>query len=107
MQPHSSAQSDRITLTIDPELQDIVPIFLENRHKDIETLRGCLAAKDFDTIRILGHRMKGDGGGYGFQVISDIGGAMELAAGRHDHPAVDRLTSQLADFLSRVTIVYK
>ena len=107
MQPHSSGRSDRITLTIDPELEGIVPIFLENRHKDIQTLRGCLAAKDFDTIGVLGHRMKGDGGGYGFQEISDIGEGMELAAGRHDHPAIERLTAQLADFLSRVTLVYR
>jgi len=107
MQPYPLGAGDRITLTIDSDLADIVPIFLENRQKDIQTLRACLAARDFETIRILGHRMKGDGGGYGFQVISDIGGAMELAAGRHDHPAIDRVTTQLADFLSRVTVVYK
>ena len=99
--------SNPITLTIDSDLEDIVPIFLRNRHKDVETLRTSLAARDFETIRMLGHRMKGDGGGYGFQAVSDMGGAMELAAGRHDHPAVERLTAQLADFLSRVTVVYK
>jgi len=96
-----------ITLTIDSDLEDIVPIFLRNRQKDIETLRTSLAAKDFETIRMLGHRMKGDGAGYGFQAVSDMGGAMELAAGRHDDPAIERLTAQLADFLSRVTVVYR
>jgi HPt (histidine-containing phosphotransfer) domain-containing protein len=99
--------SDRITLTIDSDLKDIVPVFLRNRHKDLETLRTSLATKDFETIRMLGHRMKGDGGGYGFQAGSDMGGAMELAAGRHDHPAIERLTAQLADFLSRITVVYR
>lgn len=107
MQPPHTDSTGRITVTIDPELEEIVPIFLENRRKEIQTFRSCLAAQDFDTIRILGHRMKGDGGGYGFQAISDIGGAMELAAGRHDQPAIERLTGQLLDFLSRLTVVYR
>ena len=107
MQSSHGDSSNRITLTIDLELEEIVPIFLGNRHRDVETLRTSLAAKDFETIRMLGHRMKGDGGGYGFQAISDMGDAMELAAGRHDHPAIERLMTQLADFLSRVTVIYK
>jgi len=107
MQPLDINATGRITVTIDPELQEIVPIFLGNRRKDIQTFRACLINQDFDTIRTLGHRMKGDGGGYGFQAISDIGGAMELAAGRHDQPAIERLTTQLEDFLSRLTVVYQ
>ncbi len=96
-----------ISVSIDRDLEDIVPMFLANRKKDLETLRLSLASRDFSTIRMLGHRMKGDGGGYGFDTITDIGGAMELAAGRHDHPAIERLIGQLEDFLARVTIVYR
>jgi hypothetical protein len=51
--------------------------------------------------------MKGDGGGYGFLAISEIGDTMELAAGRHDRPAIERLVAQLEDFLARVTVVYR
>jgi HPt (histidine-containing phosphotransfer) domain-containing protein len=97
---------ERITVSIDRELADIVPIFLANRGKDVQTLRASLERQDFDTVRMLGHRMKGDGGGYGFHAISEIGGAMESAAGRHDRPAIERLTDQLADFLARVEVLY-
>lgn len=99
--------TDRITVRIDPELQDIVPGFLANRQKDLRALRDALAEHDFETIRILGHRMKGDGGGYGFSRISEIGGLMELAAARRDHPAIERHTSELEEFLARVTVVYR
>ena len=101
------ADPERITVYIDPDLEDIIPTFLSNRQKDLQTLRTAIAEKDFETIRILGHRMRGDGGGYGFNAISDIGGVMELAAGRRDEPAIQRQTAALEEFLSRVHIVYR
>ncbi len=104
--PHPES-TDRITLRIDPELEDIVPIFLVNRRKDLETLHTALTEQDFETISLLGHRMKGDGGGYGFDTITEIGGAMELAAARRDHPAIERHIAELEDFLARVTVVYR
>lgn len=101
------ASPDRITVYIDPDLEDIIPTFLANRQKDIQTLRTALSEKDFETIRTLGHRMRGDGGGYGFNAISTIGGVMELAAGRRDEPAIQRQTAELEDFLARVHIVFR
>jgi len=98
---------ERITVYIDPDLEDIIPTFLANRQKDLQTLRTAMIEKDFETIRILGHRMRGDGGGYGFTAISGIGGVMELAAGRRDEPAIQRQTAELEDFLARVHIVYR
>ena len=96
-----------ITVTIDPDLEDIIPTFLANRRKDLHTIRTALTEKEFETIGVLGHRMKGDGGGYGFHAISEIGGAMEMAAGRRDQPAIERSLAQLEDFLARVTVVYQ
>ena len=101
------AAPERITVYIDPDLEDIIPTFLANRQKDLLTLRTALTEKDFETIRTLGHRMRGDGGGYGFNAISAIGGVMELAAGRRDEPAIRRQTAELEDFLARVHIVYR
>jgi HPt (histidine-containing phosphotransfer) domain-containing protein len=107
MRTSPTGSVDRITVSVDRDLEDIVPIFLANRGKDVHTLRAALTSQDFETIRILGHRMKGDGGGYGFLAISEIGDTMELAAGRHDRPAIERLVAQLEDFLARVTVVYR
>lgn len=99
--------NEPITVNIDSDLEHLVPTFLANRQKDLRTIRTALAEKDFETIGMLGHRMKGDGGGYGFHAISEIGGSMELAAGRHDQPAIERSTSQLEDFLARVAVVFR
>jgi len=98
---------DRITVSIDKDLEDIVPVFLNNRRKDLQTLRTALAQQDFETIRTLGHRMRGDGGGYGFDAISRIGTAMESAAARRDSPVIQEQTQQLEEFLARVHVEYR
>ena len=95
-----------ITVHIDPGLEDIVPGFLENRRRDVQTLETALHQNDLKTIHVIGHRLKGDGGGYGFDAISMLGAALEQAAAREDRSAIERLTAELVDFLSRVTVVY-
>jgi HPt (histidine-containing phosphotransfer) domain-containing protein len=104
--PHPES-TDHITVQIDRDLEDIVPGFLANRRRDIQTLRHALADKDFGTIQMLGHRMSGDGGGYGLDQISEIGGALELAAAQQDYATSKRHIMQLEDFLTHVRIEYR
>ncbi len=95
-----------ITVHIDPDLEEIVPGFLANRRRDVQTLETALQQHSLAQILIIGHRMKGDGGGNGFDVISTIGDGMERAAAREDWDAIRRHTDELIDFLARVTVVY-
>ena len=99
--------TEQVTVRIDRDFEDIVPNFLANRRKDLHTLRHALASADFSIIQVLGHRMKGDGGGYGFDRISEIGNAMELAAIRKDHAAAEQHIAQLEDFLARLQVEYR
>jgi HPt (histidine-containing phosphotransfer) domain-containing protein len=96
-----------ITVHIDPDLEEIVPRFLENRRRDVQILETALQQSNLAQIRMIGHRMKGDGGGYGFDAISMIGGALEQAAAQEDRNAIRRHTAELIDFLDRVTVVYR
>jgi HPt (histidine-containing phosphotransfer) domain-containing protein len=96
-----------ITLYIDQGLEEIVPGFLENRQRDVQTLETALQQNNLAQIRVIGHRMKGDGGGYGFDAISIMGAALEQAAAREDRDAIRRHTAELIDFLARVTVVYR
>ena len=107
MQPPHPKSTEQFTVQIDRDLKDIVPGFLANRQQDLLTLRRALAERDFKTAQLLGHRMKGDGGGYGFDRITEIGGVMELAAARQDHPALEQHTTELEHYLARVTVVYR
>jgi HPt (histidine-containing phosphotransfer) domain-containing protein len=104
--PNRSA-GNAITVYIDEGLEEIVPGFLENRRRDVKTLETALEQNDLNTIGVIGHRMRGDGGGYGFDAISEIGEGMEQAAARQDKEAIRRHLSKLDDFLARLTVVYR
>ncbi|MBF0539575.1 MAG: response regulator [Nitrospirae bacterium] len=64
------ANEDRLKVYVDSAFEGIVPDFLADIGKDIKDMRDTLPNGDYETIRKLGHRMKGAGGGYGFTVIS-------------------------------------
>lgn len=103
----NSSQVERVIVNIDQDLEPIVPGFLENRRKDIIALNNALQGNDWKTLRLLGHRMRGDGAGYGFQAISNIGDAIEQAALRGDREAVQQQTAALTDFLDHVKVQYR
>jgi HPt (histidine-containing phosphotransfer) domain-containing protein len=96
-----------LTVHIDPGLEDIVPGFLENRRRDVQTLKTALQQNNLAQIHIIGHRMKGDGGGYGFDAISVMGAALEEAAAREDRDAIRQHTAELINFLACVKVIYR
>lgn len=57
-------------------------------------------------LQRLGHRLKGEGGGYGFDDISAIGARMEEAAKEADVPKISVEVEALAVYLDRVEVVY-
>ncbi len=105
--PVDGNHSQRVTVLVDSDLEDLVPGFLENRRKDAAALTRAAKARDVKTVRLLGHRMKGDGGGYGFQEISEIGEALEQAASRQDWKVIAQKTEALTAFLAQVDVVYR
>lgn len=106
MHPSSPDSENRIVVEISRDLEDIVPIFLANRQNDLRTLGTALTQRDFETIQTIGHRLKGDGGGYGFDRITEIGATMEQAAKQQDTSTIEQQLLHLQDFLKRVIVEY-
>lgn len=98
---HESAQDYK--RAVETELADLIPTYLENRTKDLETLQQALRDCDFDTMRLLGHRMKGSGAGYGFSMITKIGAALEADARQRDLPALSATINRLSIYLERLS----
>jgi HPt (histidine-containing phosphotransfer) domain-containing protein len=96
-----------LTVTVAKDLEDLIPVFMTNRNKEVDNLRGALAAGDFEQLKQLGHRMKGVGRSYGFITVSDIGKRVEDAAAKSDRGAIDACIAEYADYLSRVKVVYE
>ncbi|TDJ67754.1 MAG: Hpt domain-containing protein [Proteobacteria bacterium] len=93
---------EKIIVKIDPDLEDLIPGFLHNRAKDVRAINDLLDTQDFDAIRLLGHSMKGAGGGYGFDLITEIGDRIEVGALAADTAMIREANAQLDDYLSRV-----
>jgi len=96
----------RITIKIDEDLQDLIPGYLENRRKDIAAIAEALSRGDYEKIRVIGHSMKGSGGGYGFDAITAIGRGIEEAAKAHDGEKIRGGAAELDAYLKSVDITY-
>lgn len=99
--------TDTETVIIDEELEDLIPGYLENRRQDITLILSALERNDFETIRAIGHKMKGSGGGYGFDRITEIGRDLEAAAKRAINRDIQERIHELRDYLDRVQIVFQ
>jgi HPt (histidine-containing phosphotransfer) domain-containing protein len=97
----------KIIIQVDSDLEDLIPGFLDNRQRDITTIFDALRRNDYDSIAKTGHTMKGVGGGYGFDAITDIGGSIEQAAKQKDPVKIKHCLSKLSNYLQRIEIVFE
>lgn len=98
----------KIVVYVDAELEDLIPGFLENRQSDIKSMSEALRQGDYETIRILGHTMKGTGGGYGFDAITEIGASLEQFAKDKATPEeIQKKIDELSTYLEHLKVVYK
>ncbi|HEU5176881.1 MAG TPA: Hpt domain-containing protein [Burkholderiales bacterium] len=89
------------------DLEDLIPVFMRNRHKELDSLRVALAAADFEQLRQLGHRMKGVGNSYGFTHVSTLGKHIEDGARSGDRASLQARISEYEEYLSKVQITYE
>jgi HPt (histidine-containing phosphotransfer) domain-containing protein len=92
---------------IDPELQSLIPGYLENRRKDVAAISEAVEQGDYETVQRLGHSMKGSGGGYGFAAITEMGRSLEQAAKERNSEVIQRCSSELRTYLERVEVAYE
>jgi len=96
---------DTIKVRPNPRIADLIPAFLQNRRLDVTTLLSALDEGDFATVESLGHGMKGAGGSWGFDAITDIGAALERAAAVRDAEGSRRCVGELSRYLDRVEVI--
>jgi len=94
-------------VTVAKDLADLIPVFMKNRHKELDTLRTALAAANFEQLRQLGHRMKGVGNSYGFTHVSTLGKYIEDGARSGDRAALQASIDEYQAYLAKVQITYE
>jgi HPt (histidine-containing phosphotransfer) domain-containing protein len=100
-------ENKEIIVYIDADLEDLIPEYIENREKDIINIRELLKDEDIKTIERIGHSMKGSGGGYGFERISEIGKGIENACRDLNKNEIINFNNQLELYLKSIKIVFE
>lgn len=95
----------RVTVEVDPDLIDLIPDFLTRKRVDLQTLKGALESGDLTTIASLGHKIKGEGGSFGFDTMSEIGAALEASAKKGDRASTRQLVTDLSEYLEKIEVV--
>lgn len=61
----------------DPDLKDLIPGYIENRHKDLRAIKEAYVKKDLKTIAALAHKIKGTAATYGFHELGNAAKTLE------------------------------
>ena len=102
----SSPKTPEITVRRYEPTKD-TSLYLQNRRLNVTSILTALDEGDFETVEFLGHGMRGSGGMFGFQEITDIGAALELAAGRADTGGARKCVQELSNYLDHADITPK
>lgn len=85
------------TLAHDPDLCEIVEMFVEEMPERIEALTARYEAMDWDGLATTAHQIKGSAGSYGFHQITPSAATLERAA--REHQSEDEIRKALDDLL--------
>lgn len=92
------------TVHLNQDLKPIVTRFLGRKRGELPVLRQAVKDCDFETIRRLGHDLKGSGEGFGFPDLSAIGAQLERSAGTQDGEAIKDQIRAMEAYLAAVEV---
>jgi len=93
-------------IKVDADLADLMPVYLKSRREELARIQALLEAGDMDALQVIGHKMHGSGGGYGLDILTDLGARMENSAQAGDKAALAAQAAELKDFLDSVEIEF-
>ena len=87
---------------VQEDVWELIPTFMENRKKELATLRAATTGRDFEQLRLIAHRLKGVGASYGFVRISALGKELEDFARAGNLTSIAHALDVYEDYLSKV-----
>lgn len=97
-------KQDLFEVTVRRDLEDLVPAFVENRHKEVAALEAALVASDLEELRRIAAMMQAVGESFGIARIRELGADIEDAAGRSDFDGVAVYMAIYRHYLNRLRI---
>lgn len=93
-------------IKIDADLQDLIPEFLNKRRNDIPVLWDAVKKNDFGTLENIGHKLKGNAGGYGFDQMGFFGAMIETGASEKNISKIEQALKELEKYINEIEIEY-
>ena len=93
-------------IQVDKIIEDLVPDYLASLRINIAKINKHLELQEWENIRVLGHNMKGSGGGYGLMDISEMGIEIQNGAKSEDEKAVRETIQKMKHYLDTLEIEY-
>lgn len=104
MRGSRAVRNDREVCLVERDVHDLAKRFLARQERALKGLISAMQSGDFARVRSMGHDLKGAGGAYGLDTLSQLGAQLEAAADAQDAVGVGRLLKQLEERLSRVEL---
>jgi signal transduction histidine kinase/DNA-binding response OmpR family regulator/HPt (histidine-containing phosphotransfer) domain-containing protein len=102
--PSTAGEAGSIEIEIPAGFDELTPGYLAARRNELGEMAHLLAASDFESLRILGHNLKGTGASYGFPDLTRLGDLLERSATQGDRETLRADLSQLSDYLAKVRL---
>ncbi len=83
----------------DEEWAEMQEMYINHTSKELEKIKTQLNLDSIDSIRTFGHNIKGSGGMYGFNEVTDLGLQIETAAKEENLDSIKSNLEVLEDFL--------
>ena len=83
-------------------LRDRTPAYLKNCRENVVAMDEALDRFDFAAVALLAHNLRGSGGAFGFQAITDIGAGLEQTAESADAEASRKWVIELSACLDHI-----
>ncbi|MBC77759.1 MAG: histidine phosphotransferase [Halobacteriovoraceae bacterium] len=93
-------------IKVSSDLEDILPKYLQNRKQEVEELKSFLANKDFESLKVRGHRLAGNAPSYGMELLGSLGVKIEADAKREDLSNMGDYIQEIEEFLIQVEVEY-
>lgn len=94
------------TVKVDPDLKELIPRYLASTREKLEAMPRLVKAGDFGALWGIGHKLRGSGGGYGLDFLTELGAKLEETAKKNDKRAIEAQTEELRNFLASLEIEF-
>ena len=106
LSPEDQNVATSVQVSVPQMIQSLVPRYLQDQRGVATSILVALEQRDYQTVQELGHKMRGSGGSFGFDLLSRIGQNLEEAAQSRDRDAIRHWHHELSRYLDRVEVVY-